>query len=385
MSDPSPGTRVSRLFRRLPTGFLGMLAIVVAVESYLYRERETYCVPGSQDLQLAWKAAGSEALGRDVLCFGDSLMKFSMIPKVFEQRTGLTCYNMAVAGSQTPITYCLLRKALESGAKPRAIVVEFIPTLFRLPPTHNLSLLSYVVDLSDALEMAWRENNRVLFDRVLMNKVLTSMEARVGIRRLFMAWLLGPVAVPDEVPLYRRHWIEYDGAQIMPPKPEFTENGFDPSGWAKDFYPNWYVNRVNRAYLLKFLDLAKAHDIEVYWFLPPIMPSIEAECDRSGFSEKHTAFLQAMQKRYSNLSIIDGRNAGYDEKIYSDGNHLGRPGAYVVSFEVGGLLRDRLRQEHAPPAWLNLPPYQARPVDVAIHDVYHSTPIQTRDAETRTR
>lgn len=357
-------------------GLVGMLAVVLAVESYLYRERETYCAPGSQDLQLAWKAAKYQAKGRDVLCFGDSLIKLSMIPSVFEKQSGLTCYNLAVSGSQTAMSYALLKRCLHFGARPRAVLVEFMPTLFRLPPTHNLSRLSYVMTLADAAEMAWIEDNRVLFDRVLVDKLLTSVEGRKGIRLVLQRQLLGPESAPDEVPMYRRHWIKYDGAQIMPSNPDLTEKDFDPATWANNFYPHWYVNKVNGAYLFKFLDLARSHDIDVYWLVPPILPSIEAEVEKSGFAAKHTAFLRRLQKKYPNLSVIDGRQANYDKNVYMDGNHLGRPGAYVASLEVSKLLARRLKQGPSSSAWLTLPPYQQRPVDVAVQDAYHTTPIE---------
>jgi hypothetical protein len=201
------------------------------------------------------------------------------------------------------------------------------------------------------------------------------MEGRVGIRRIFEGQLLGPEAVPDDVPRYLRHWIRYDGAQIMPPNPEFTKAGFDAARWAHDFYPNWYVNKVNGAFLFKFLDLAKAHDIDVYWLLPPLLPSIQAEIDKSGFAAKHTDFMRRLQAKYPNLSVLDGRQAGYDEATYMDGNHLGRPGAYVVSVEVARLLGRRLAEGHPQAAWLDLPKYQELPVDVAIQDADHPTPI----------
>ncbi len=385
MSEPSPGAIARSLIRRLPMGLLGMLAILSVVESHLFQDRETYCAPGSQELQLAWKAAHYQAPGRDVLCFGDSLIKLSLIPQVFEKTAGLSCYNLAVSGSQTPMSYLLLKRALEAGARPKAILVEFMPSLFRLPPTHNLSRWSYVASLSDAAEMAWRENNRVLFDRVLLNKTLTSMEARMEIRRILQRQLLGPQSAPDEVPMYRRHWIKFDGAQIMPENPTLTEQDFDPASWANGFYPHWYVNRVNRAYLLKFLDLANASNIEVYWLLPPIMPSVQDLCEKSGFAARQTAFLKALQKRYSRLAIIDGRMADYDEKVYMDPNHLGRSGAYVYSEEIGALMRERLSERGERTAWVSLPPYQARSVDVAIEDAYHTTPMQSRGPETRRR
>ncbi len=385
MSDTPLWERFQGLFRRLPLGLVGMLAVVAIVESHLYGDRETYCAPGSQELQLAWKAAKYQAPKREVLCFGDSLIKLSLIPRVFEQRTGLSCYNLAVSGSQTPMSYLLLKRALDSGAKPKAILVEFMPSLFRLPPTHNLSRWSYVAGLSDAAEMAWRENNRILFDRVLVNKLLTSMEARKEIRRILQRQLLGPESAPDEVPMYRRHWIKFDGAQIMPANPTLTEKDFDPATWANGFYPHWYVNRVNRAYLLKFLDLAASNKIEVYWLLPPIMPSVQDLCEKSGFAARQTAFLETLQKRYSNLSIVDGRYAGYDDKVYMDPNHLGREGAYIYSVEIGNLMRRRFSGGLEQTAWLTLPGYRFRAVDVAIEDAYHTSPMESRDGATLRR
>jgi hypothetical protein len=112
------------------------------------------------------------------------------------------------------------------------------------------------------------------------------------------------------------------------------------------------------------------------------LPSIEAEVEKSGFAAKHTAFLKGLQQKYPNLSVIDGRQANYDKDVYMDGNHLGRPGAYVASLEVSKLMARRLKGHSAHSAWLTLPEYQERAVDVAVQDAYHTTPIERRDSPT---
>jgi len=63
-------------------------------------------------------------VAHDVLCFGDSQMKFGIAPHVVAARTGRPAYNLAIVGGQPPASYFLLRRALEAGARPSAVLFD---------------------------------------------------------------------------------------------------------------------------------------------------------------------------------------------------------------------------------------------------------------------
>ena len=139
--------------RRAPLGLLGMLGLVFAVE---------VCV-GSHDLDLmtpqewCWRLSGMDATRRspgcEVLCFGDSLVQGGIAPQLIEGRTGRRAFNFAVGGGQAPSSYFLLRRALESGARPAAVLVDFFPSLLGLGPRHNLPHWPHLLDTRECLEL----------------------------------------------------------------------------------------------------------------------------------------------------------------------------------------------------------------------------------------
>ena len=82
------------------------------------------------DTAESWRLRGSGAfgfLGAEVLAFGDSMVEFGVLPGVIAERSGLRAINLAVHDGSPAVSYFLLRRALEAGARPRAIVVDFMP------------------------------------------------------------------------------------------------------------------------------------------------------------------------------------------------------------------------------------------------------------------
>ena len=66
--------------RAVPAGLLGMLALVAGVERYVAAPDDDLCHPWGRDWRAADRAARGKAAGCDVLCFGDSLAKYAVIP-----------------------------------------------------------------------------------------------------------------------------------------------------------------------------------------------------------------------------------------------------------------------------------------------------------------
>ena len=102
-----------------------MLALVAAVEAVVGGLRHDLASPLAEDWRIASLAATEKAPGRDVLCFGDSLVKYGVLPKVIQARAGMSSYNLATSGGTMPSAFFLLRQALEAGARPRAVVADF--------------------------------------------------------------------------------------------------------------------------------------------------------------------------------------------------------------------------------------------------------------------
>ena len=144
---------------RVPAGMLGMIALMVLVELGLGRTHRF-----DSDLSESWRikasAARREALRSDVLCFGDSLVEFGLVPQVFEERLGGKAYNLALHAGAPSASYFLLKHALEGGARPKAVVVDFMPHQVTLNPGHEMirrRAWPELATLGDAVDL-WRTN-----------------------------------------------------------------------------------------------------------------------------------------------------------------------------------------------------------------------------------
>lgn len=349
---------------RLPTGLIGMLVLAFAAESFVARHDLDTLDPDDWQYRLARQTAARNAKDQDVLCFGDSLMKVGVLPKVVESRSGLRMYNLAICGSQAPASYFVLRRALEGGARPAAVLVDFHPALLALKPQVNMAHWPYLLGGLDALGLAWKTHDPSFLGSLLVREALPSVRARNALR----GWAVSAASgerhkVREDMPSVFRHWDRHAGAQVMPSHPE---RDWDVASHQRYIYPaGWKPNRVNIDYLRRFLALAETHGVPVYWLIPPVHPGVQEAKERAGFDVKYLALIRSCQERFPNLVVIDGRHAGYDPKVFFDPDHLGLEGAYALSEDLGNVLR-RLR--HAVPAdrLVALPSFQARTVASGI-------------------
>src|SRR5439155_1142850 len=107
---------------RIPWGMLGMLAGVMMIELLVTQHDLAYTPSMSLDWKMSGRRAEREAPKSEILCFGDSLIKLGVAPRIVEAGTGRRCYNLGVMFGVAPSEYFLLRRVLQSGARPSALV-----------------------------------------------------------------------------------------------------------------------------------------------------------------------------------------------------------------------------------------------------------------------
>ena len=333
-----------RPWKAIPWGLVGMLCLVLLAEQAI--SRRAYYLLDISDWGFLRKSWSAEKEGRryGVLCFGDSLASFGIVPRAITERSGRKAYNLAIPGAQAPASYYLLKRALDAGARPEGVVVDFFPTLLRFGPRHSLTRWASLVGPTEAAELAWSARDPGLFGIVTAGRLIPSVRSRAGLRDNLMA-ALGARADwrPEMNRVILRNWRSNDGAQLMLPTPGIlgiTDDGYQV--YRKGFYPNLKCRSVNSVFVRKFLALAEAHGVRVYWVLPPIAPGLRALTASSGFDADHEAFLRSWLSRFPGLTIIDGRAAVSDPLGYFDPNHLSTRGAYVFSLALGDALRRTL-------------------------------------------
>ncbi len=354
----------TRSRRFWPAGLLGMLALVACVE-VLIGHPDRFV--GLSD-QWYWRLARRDAermRGRDVLVFGDSLLKLGVAPGVIQQSTGRSGYNLAIGGGQAPATYFMLRRALQHDAKPSAILVDFFPRLMQLDGDHNAENWSQLLSAGECLELAWNARRADWAGLFLVQKLFPSVAHRNGIRTNLKMALLDLSEPKHASRELRRIFRLHAGVQgLLPGAGDFHT---PVSGWVERFFSRLEFDPVNALYARKTLELAAAHGLRVYWLVPPMMGELERELKRSGFDDHYTTFLRRQVERSPNVVVVDGRGAGYDPAVFYDRHHLSVRGTGAYSLALGEVLKQPVSADPAT-RWIRLPPYQPSPEGLSLMD-----------------
>ncbi|MEO6807590.1 MAG: DUF1574 domain-containing protein, partial [Isosphaeraceae bacterium] len=112
---------------KVPWGLVGLIGLVTLIEWSLVRQADDFTALENLNWRLSGRAARREATRSQILCFGTSMMQMGIIPKVIEERTGLRAFNLAVCAGPPQADEVLLRRTLNAGARPSAILVDYHP------------------------------------------------------------------------------------------------------------------------------------------------------------------------------------------------------------------------------------------------------------------
>jgi hypothetical protein len=351
-----------------------MLGLIAAIEAAVARDVLDFSDPVSLSWRLAAQSARAEAPGRAVLCVGDSLVKHGVIPKVIAARSGHGAVNLAVARGPAPATYFLFRRALEAGARPAAVVVDFKPSVLAGGPRHNLRYWQEILTLREGLELARSARSGSLLFELAVGRLLPSFRSRHEIRSNLRAALRGEADVLRGINrTCRRNWTLNDGANVASRNPAFN-GAVGPDDDRKLLTHIFHCHRVNAEYIRRIFALAESRGIRAYWLLPPLSPRLQARREQTGAEAGYIRFVRSLQGRYPGVTVLDGRHSGYDHTLFVDASHLDGQGAYTLSRDVADVLHRDLAVADAAmrSRWVDLPAYRACPVEVALEDVEQS-------------
>lgn len=354
----------------VPWGLLGMIGLMLAIESSLEASRDSTTVANAY-YQFVRQAC-REASRAEVLCFGDSLVKVDVLPRVIESRLKQRAYNLAIAGSLPPASFYAFRRALAAGARPEAVLVDFKPSLLPVDPRATVPLLGELLSFRDGLDFYRSTHDANALASLMLVEQLASYRCRGPIRANVMAALLGnPSPTRALVEAHWRNWAANKGTHIFPKSPDaarvaefWDEKGCVEAGWRCD--------PANAAYIVKFLRLAAAHRVRVYWLIPPIHPRVHAKREQLGLNARFTKFVRAVQARFPEVVVIDGRSSGYDSALFVDATHLDRQGSMAFSAAVADAMGTGRGGASSGSRWVDLPAYSDRPIDVPVEDLAQS-------------
>lgn len=354
---------------RAPWGLVAMLALVAGVEAYVARHAIEYTGSGPWSWRVAEDAARREAPGREVLCLGDSLVKLGIAPAVVSGRSGKSSYNLALCAAQAPATYFMLRRALDAGARPSAVVVDFSPFLLSGGPRYNLRQWVEFLRPGEAAALAWRARDAGFFAEAMLGRLVPTIRARSEIRTNILAALFdSSFSLRSHTLPHWRNWNVNLGCELAPADHD-APPALRPEDHRMLLTGKFWCNPLNEAYIRDFLALAASRGVRVYWLLPPAAPAVQEERDRSGADDRYTRFVARLQAAFPALVVLDARRSGYEAGRFIDPIHLDARGAAALSDDLGVVLGAGVPAGNR---WVELPRYRARPADPALEDLDRS-------------
>jgi hypothetical protein len=355
-----------------------MVCLVVMAEWFVARHDRDFRHVWGWDWRLTSQAIDREAAGCELLCLGDSLVKFGVAPQVLEQRLGLRAYNLALSAGSPPAIYFVLRRALERGARPKAVLVDLVPHGIAGDLSGNRTVWPELLDVRDALDLAWNAHDWSLFGASMLGRILPSLRGRAMIREhVQLALRNEPRAARIASEFYIRDNRRNRGGCMVSESEAYRDN---LAAFVPQLFPAaWRPRPLNVLYVRRFLDLAARHRIAVYWLVPPFAPDVRARLSQSGLDALYSQFLEGLQARYPNLTVIDGRPSGFDQAAYVDPLHLNRRGALAFTEGVAEVLA---RREPSSPRWVTLPVYREPSPDM-LAELSGTRRVALRDSSAR--
>jgi hypothetical protein len=353
--------------RSLPLGFCGMLAIVAGLEGFVAAHFNDFTDGPAADWRRTSRAASSEALDAEILCFGSSLLKFGLVPELIRERTGLRTFNLSLLGGQSPSSYFLLRRVLEAGARPKLVLLDCqdMPSKPGFDAVRGLSLSLHMtswpqlLDMSELVDLSRSARDSSFFGAVLIRELLPSYRGRREIRGEFGRLILkGVTNLRFQNIINGRNWRINRGSLLMPPKPG-NKTRVTPDQWNLP-YCDWALDPVTSEYLREFLTLAARNGVQVVWLIPPTSPEHEGLRAHVGQHEHSTRVAREFQAAFPGLVVIDARTSGYDRSVFFDDSHLTKQGAVAYTGDLAEVIAPIVARAGTTASWVELPRYRER-------------------------
>lgn len=369
---------------RLPGGMLGMVVLIVLVECHLARQDLWVGSLAAREWAFSGTLATRQARPARVLALGDSLVLTGLQPRVMERRLEGTVLNLAVPAGQPPTTFFLLRRAMEQGARPDVIVLDFSPFFLDAAPATVIDRWPRLLSLRDLADLGWSYRDAPLASRLLAARCLPSLRDRFELRTcVTQAVRRRNFSMAESYLVYVRNRRRNGGAAVgakregSPPSPRDDDVAPLP--------PDAPTRAAHLRYIRRCLHLAASRGATVIWLLPPYLPRVRELREGWGAEAAYIRVVRTLQEEFPKVLVVDARRSAYPASVFSDVFHLDRDGSAVLSDELAALIQ-RIGREGSPTRrWIELPGYAERRIDPRLEDLDESRLALRRAWRTRQR
>jgi len=337
-----------------------MVVLVVVVESFAVRHWMDLTDPVSLSWRYSAGAAENAARDCDVLCLGDSLVKHGLVPSVIARTSGQRAVNLSAARASTLWTFSLLRRALDAGARPKALIVNAKPAVLLGGPEYNARAWQEMLTLRESVELLQITRNAPFVASTVVGRLLPSLRCRLEIQSAVLAGLRGETDRLGTInPVLWRNWNVNAGANVASVQPSFRGD-IAPEVERQLYTDLFYVDPANAEAIERIVKLAEQRQIPLFWVLFPLSPRLQALRDQSGAEELHDKFMQSIVARHSGIvTVLDARRSGYPPSLFADATHLNCNGALALSRSVAAVVAScgsEPRPASSRPDWILLGP-----------------------------
>jgi hypothetical protein len=352
----------------MPLGLLGFLLLVAGVEWTVARHDLTFTRQDNWEWRLSARASRRAATSSAVLAFGSSLMKLGVAPQVIERELGLSTYNLGICAGPAPASYFLLRRALEAGARPRIVLVDYHPLVLTHGPWHASPFWPDLLETRECLELAWKAGDPGYFAAMTCARLVPSVKDRREIRRVIVGAIGGEPSSTLSVEALRRNVATNRGALLVPKVPGTKVR--IPREEAAVRIDSWECSALNARYVHEFMTLAAQHEVAVVWVMTPLHPDLSQLREGNGLQDRYRQFARSIIWAHPNVIVAEAIRSGYTPDLFVDSQHRNRDGAACLSAGVAEAIRGVV--EHGVGSnearWVTVGPPRMPSGELAIED-----------------
>ena len=121
----------------------------------------------------------------------------------------------------------------------------------------------------------------------------------------------------------------------------------------------------------------------MFLLIPPIHPGVQAERERLGLDAAYVALVRKIHDKYANVTVVDGRHAGFGHGACFDGRHLNFEGATALSHGLAEVISARIDDPDRAARWIALPTYADPTARLAVEDLDESKTAVSRSLAPR--
>lgn len=325
---PSPSS-IFNFKRQNPlAGLLFFALAVVLIES-------TLALLPQNSLITSFRAQNLPTTAPDWQIMGDSVAAGGIKPELMAPHLApqTNVVNLALSGSGPEFTYFILQREIAAGVAPKAILYAPSPHTFGSQRT-ALLVGAYAT---------WSEVAEIAAARIEPFEALYGIVCRFSYslrHREQLAEVLKGRRMPE-------------GIEPAQPQTAKTENGSNPetsNDSGEDRFPASRINQMYRKqfdtsefnlfFARKFLALAQAKQIPVYWTTMPVLKVVQESRKPLNYEADYLAFVDGLQKQY-HLNLVTNPVPVMAPRYFKDYLHLNEEGATQFTGLLGNEIKLR--------------------------------------------